>query len=408
MHPRAGCPRSWCRPPAEHGDADSTIASTVLIRQDVRCMTEPAGFVPPPYPYDRLDRLAAIAAAHDGGVVDWSIGTPCDPPPAAVLRALASSDTERGYPPSIGSADLRGAIRSWIDRRFGLDVPLAQIAACIGTKELVATTPQFLKLRTPSRDTVLHPAVAYPTYEMGAVLAGCRPVPVAARPDGGLDLDSISAEDASRALMLWVNSPSNPTGALTDLDAASAWGRRHGVPVFSDECYVEFTWQGRPRTILEQGLDGVVAVHSLSKRSNLAGVRVGFYAGDAELVGYLKEVRKHVGMMVPGPAQAAGVAALADDDHVAVQRDRYLRRLERVAQVLGQWSGIPIELPAGGFYLWFDAVDGWAFAERLATEGGALVSPGDFYGAGGANNVRVAVVQTDERTEQVARRLGVH
>ena len=370
-------------------------------------MTAPEGFVPPPYPYDRLDHLAQLGARHEGGLVDLSIGTPCDPPPPAVLAALGGSGTERGYPASIGSVALRDAIRGWIDRRFGVDVPTAQIAACIGTKEFVGTTPQYLKLRTPSRDTVLSPAVAYPTYEMGAILAGCRSVAVPARPDGGLDLDAIDPRDAARALMLWVNSPSNPTGALSDLDAAAAWGRRHGVPVFSDECYVEFTWEGRGRTILERGLDGVVAVHSLSKRSNLAGVRVGFYAGDAELVDYLKEVRKHVGMMVPGPAQAAGVAALEDDAHVVVQRDRYRRRLDRTARVLSAWSDLDVPLPAGGFYLWFDAEDGWAFAERLAVEGGALVSPGDFYGAGGANNVRVAVVQTDDRIERVAQRLGV-
>lgn len=371
-------------------------------------MDQPEGFVPPPYPYDRLDRLAAIAGRHVGGVVDLSIGTPCDPPPSAVIEALCGSGTERGYPPSIGSVALRQAVGRWIDRRFGITVPVEQIGACIGTKELVGTTPQFMKLRSPTRDTVLYPAVAYPTYEMGAILAGCRPVPVVAGADGGMDLDSISAEDADRALMLWVNSPSNPTGALSDLDAAAGWGRAHGVPVFSDECYVEFTWRQRQRTILETGLAGVVAVHSLSKRSNLAGVRVGFYAGDAQIVGYLQEVRKHVGMMVPGPAQAAGVAALDDDGHVAVQRDRYLRRLERMADIVHQWSGLDVALPDGGFYLWFGADDGWAFAERLAVEGGALVSPGDFYGTGGANQVRVAVVQTDDRIERVAQRLGVH
>lgn len=365
------------------------------------------GFVPPPYPYDRLDRLAAICAGHEGGIVDLSIGTPCDPPPPAVIAALASSDSERGYPPSIGTPDLRRAIVGWVHRRFGLDVTVDQVAACIGTKEMVATTPQYLKLRTPSRDTVLYPAVAYPTYEMGAILAGCRPVAVPMAADGGVDLAAIDPADAARALMLWVNSPSNPTGALSDLDAAAAWGRAHGVPVFSDECYVEFTWDGPPRTILETGVEGVVAVHSLSKRSNLAGLRVGFYVGDPELVTYLREVRKHVGMLVPGPAQAAGAVALADDEHVAVQRERYLGRLRRMAHVLSAWSGLPIDIPAGGFYLWFDAADGWAFAERLATEGGALVSPGDFYGAGGANNVRVAVVQPDDRIELVARRLGV-
>jgi aspartate/methionine/tyrosine aminotransferase len=208
-------------------------------------------------------------------------------------------------------------------------------------------------------------------------------------------------------LCLWVNSPSNPTGALDDLDAAAAWGRARGVPVFSDECYVEFTWDGPPRTILESGTDGVVAVHSLSKRSNLAGLRVGFYAGDAELVSYLSEVRKHVGMLVPGPAQAAAAVALGDDDHVVVQRDLYRRRLERLADVLTRWSGIEVPMPRGAFYLWFDAGDGWAFAETLAREGGALVSPGDFYGAAGAQYVRAAVVQPDDKMSLIAQRLGL-
>jgi succinyldiaminopimelate transaminase len=370
-------------------------------------MAESTGFVPPPYPYDRLDRLAPFAQAFDGGVVDLSIGTPCDPPLDSVVAALSTSNAERGYPPSIGSDPLRQAIRAWLDRRFDLDVPLAQVAACIGTKEFVATTPQYLRLRTPSKDTVLFPAVAYPTYEMGATLAGCRAVPVPCRADGGLDFSKIDSADAARALMLWVNSPSNPTGALSDLGEAAAWGRRNAVPVFSDECYVEFVWDGPASTILHHGLDGVVAVHSLSKRSNLAGLRVGFYAGDADIVGYLKEVRKHVGMLVPGPAQAAATVALGDDAHVAVQRDRYRRRLERLGKVFSAWSGVDIPFPAGGFYLWFDAGDGWEFAERLARQGGALVSPGDFYGAGGAQNVRAAVVQPDDRIELVATRLGV-
>jgi aspartate/methionine/tyrosine aminotransferase len=222
-----------------------------------------------------------------------------------------------------------------------------------------------------------------------------------------MDFSAITPADAQRAVMLWVNSPSNPTGALTDLGEAAAWGRSHGVPVFSDECYVEFTWDSPPSTVLQHGLDGVVAVHSLSKRSNLAGLRVGFYAGDPELVDYLKEVRKHVGMLVPGPVQAAAAVALGDDDHVVVQRDRYRRRLDRLGEIFAAWSGAKVSMPAGGFYLWFDAGDGWEFAERLAREGGALVSPGDFYGAGGAHNVRAAVVQPDDRIECVAGRLGM-
>ena len=220
-----------------------------------------------------------------------------------------------------------------------------------------------------------------------------------------MDLGAISQDDADRALVLWVNSPSNPTGALDDLDAAATWGRAHDVPVFSDECYVEFTWSGRGRTILESGTDGVVAVHSLSKRSNLAGVRVGFYAGDAELVAYLQEVRKHVGMMVPGPAQAAGAVALDDDAHVEVQRERYAARLRLLSKVLSEWAGVEIPQPDGAFYLWIPVDDGWEFTERLARDGGALVSPGEFYGIAGSSFVRVAVVQPDERVQLVADRL---
>ena len=368
-------------------------------------MTE--GFVPPPYPYDRLDAFKAVAAKHQGGVIDLSVGDPCDPPSAAVIAALSTSNLERGYPPSIGIEPLRAAARNWMQRSFDIDIPLSQIAASVGSKEFVVTAPQWMKLRTPSRDTVLFPAVSYPSYAMGATLSGCRPVAVPMTASGGIDISKISADDAKRALMIWMNSPSNPTGALDDMEAVVKWGRANNVPVFSDECYVEFTWQGKPTTALQYGTEGVIALHSLSKRSNLAGLRVAFYAGDADIVHYLKEVRKHAGLMVPGPAQAAGVVALNDVEGVKAQAQVYRRRLERTAQVLSKWSGRTIDLPAGGFYLWFDATDGWEFAERLATEGGALVSPGDFYGAGGSNNVRVAVVQSDDRIELLAQRLGL-
>jgi succinyldiaminopimelate transaminase len=370
-------------------------------------VTVAQGFVPPPYPYDRLRPFEDLARRFEGGLVDFSIGTPMDPPPPAVVDALGSSDAERGYPPSVGSVPLRQAVSRWISRRFEVEVPIANIGACIGTKEFVGTLPQLLSLRRPDRDTVLYPEISYPTYAMGAALAGCRAVPVPPAPGGGLDLEAILPADAERALLLWVNSPSNPTGALDDLGAAARWGRSHDVPVFSDECYVEFTWAGRGRSILEHGLDGVVAVHSLSKRSNLAGLRVGAYAGDPDLVSYLQEVRKHLGMMVPGPAQAAAVCALDDDDHVVEQRQRYLTRMTRLAEVIAEWSGIEVPLPDGGFYLWVPVPDGWTFVEKLAAQGGALGSPGDFYGEAGAGFVRLAVVQPDDRIELVASRLGV-
>jgi succinyldiaminopimelate transaminase len=367
-----------------------------------------APFVPPPYPYDRLDELKAIAERHEGGVVDLSIGTPCDPPPAAVIAALGSSGAERGYPASIGSVAFREAAARWLERRLGVEADAGSIGACIGTKELVAGMPQWLRLRRPDLDTVLYPAISYPSYEMGATLAGCRAVPVPVDGQWRIDLSAIDPADAARALCLWVNTPGNPAGGLDDLSAAAEWGREHGVPVLSDECYAEFTWEGPPRSILAAGSQGVLAVHSLSKRSNLAGVRSGFYAGDADLVHYLREVRKHAGFMVPGPVQAASVAALDDDAHVDAQRERYRRRLERCAALLRAAYGIEVSMPGGGFYLWVEAPDGdaWAFSRRLAADAGMLVSPGEFYGPAGAAHVRIALVQPDDRLELLERRLA--
>jgi succinyldiaminopimelate transaminase len=361
-----------------------------------------AGFVPPPYPYERLGEITARAAEHSGGAVDLSIGTPCDPPPPAVLAALSAGDTARGYPPSIGTKAFREAAAGWLQRRLGATAdPETEIAACVGTKEFVASVPQYLKLRDPSRDTVLYPAISYPTYEMGATLASLRAVPY-------LSLDDIAAADAERALCLWVNSPGNPTGELMDLAAAAAWGRERGVPVLSDECYAEFTWRGGPSTILGAGPAGVLALHSLSKRDNFAGARIGFYAGDADLVHYLREVRKHAGLMPPGPVQAAAVVALGDDEHVDAQRARYLARMRRLIDVLAA-AGYSAQLPDGSFYLWVAAPDGdaWGAARDLAAKAGIVVSPGEFYGPEGVDHFRVAAVQPDDRIELAARRVGV-
>jgi aspartate/methionine/tyrosine aminotransferase len=264
----------------------------------------------------------------------------------------------------------------------------------------VASLPQYLKLRTPGRDTILYPAISYPTYEMGAILAGLRAVPY-------LRLEDVDEANAERALAIWVNSPANPTGRLEDLSAAAAWGRARRIPVVSDECYAEFTWTGRPTTILREGTEGLLAVHSLSKRDNFAGARIGFYAGDADLVHYLREVRKHAGLMPPGPVQAAAVIALGDDEHVDRQRDRYLARLRRLTEVLGA-AGYAAQLPDGAFYLWVAVPggDAWAAAGDLASRAGIVVSPGEFYGPDGASYFRVAAVQPDDRIELAARRVG--
>ncbi|HEX4727615.1 MAG TPA: aminotransferase class I/II-fold pyridoxal phosphate-dependent enzyme [Jatrophihabitans sp.] len=361
-----------------------------------------SGFVPPPYPYERLGELSALADKLAGGVVDLSVGTPCDPPPASVIAALADGDRARGYPPSIGTPALRQAAAGWIERRLGATVdPDTELAACVGSKEFVASTPQYLKLRDPSRDTVLYPAISYPTYEMGATLAGLRPLPYH-------QLSDIAAADADRALCIWVNSPANPTGALLDLPVAARWGRERGVPVLSDECYAEFSYAQGPTTILREGNQGLLALHSLSKRDNFAGARIGFYAGDAELVHYLREVRKHAGQMPPGPVQQAAVVALSDDQHVQDQRQRYLARMNRLVQVLAA-LGITAELPDGAFYLWFAAPggDAWTTARLLAERAGIVASPGEFYGPDSAGYLRLAAVAPDARIELAAHRVGL-
>ena len=367
--------------------------------------SERVSFSPPPYPYERLDGLRATASTLEGGAIDCSIGTPTDAPPDFVIDELAHGAGARGYPSSAGSNDLRSAAADWANRRFSLALSASDLAVCIGTKEFVASLAGFVHRRRPERDTVLYPAVSYPTYAMSAALAGLRAVPVATV-QGRLDLASVDEDDAARALVVWVNSPSNPTGALDDLQSVAAWGRRHDVLVASDECYCEFTWSGRPRSILEHGLDGVVAVHSISKRSNLAGLRVGFYAGDATWVGYLSSLRQHAGLMVPGPVQSAVARAYGDDAHVEVQRETYRARLALLSEALARLD-VDAPMPDGAFYLWAkkDGVDGWALAEWLAQRSGLVVSPGELYGPAGANFVRLAVVQSDERLALAASRL---
>jgi succinyldiaminopimelate transaminase len=375
------------------------------------------GFVPPPYPHDRLGDLKATADDRPGGVVDCSVGTPVDPMPAVALRALTdAAPAATGYPPTIGTPALRDAAAAWIDRRFGVAVEPDAVIACVGTKEVVASLPRMLSLRDPSRDTVLYPGVAYPTYAMGAELAGLRAVPVPVDDDWHLDLATVDPADADRALVLWLNDPANPTGAgagTEQMRANVGWARDRGAIVASDECYAEFTYDAsgaptEPATALDAGVDGVLAVHSLSKRSNMAGLRAGFLAGDPTLISYLGEVRKHAGLMVPAPVQAAATAALGDDAHVDEQRERYSRRRSRLLPALESF-GLVHDGGPSTFYLWLRAAageeSGWSIAARLAAVG-TLVAPGDLYGTAGERHVRLAMSISDEQVDLVVERLA--
>ena len=374
------------------------------------------GFVPPPYPHDRLDALKEVAAAAPGGLVDCSVGTPVDPMPDLAVRALINAAAAAtGYPATIGSVAYRAAAAAWIDRRFGCAVTPDQIVACVGTKELVASLPRALSLRDPSRDIVLYPAASYPTYAMGATLAGLQAVPVPVDDRWHLDLHAVSDADAARALVVWLNDPSNPTGVTaspSEMLAAVTWARERGIIVASDECYAEFTYDddgapAPPVTALAAGNDRVLAVHSLSKRSNMAGVRAGFVAGDHELVTYLGEVRKHGGLMTPAPVQAAAAAALGDDVHVREQQQRYARRRAVAISAL-EARGLVHDGGPSTFYLWLrtreGSSDGWSITAELAATG-LLVAPGEFYGDAGASHARMALTVTDDDLARACERL---
>ncbi len=373
------------------------------------------GFEPPAYPHDRLVALRRLAELAPGGLVDCSTGAPTESAPAVVRAALEAASQAVGYPPSMGTVEFREAACAWMRRRLGVSVPADQVLACVGTKEFVTSLPRMLHLRDPSRDTVLYPAVAYPSYEMGAQLAGLRAVPVPVDGDWLPDLDRVADGDGERTLLLWLNEPGNPTGSVASsayYARAAAWARERRIVLASDECYVELSdvaGSGHPlTTILGEGLDGLLAVHSLSKRSHMPGFRAGFAAGDAALVEYLGLVRKHAGLMVPTPVQAAAVAALEDDGHVEAARRTYTRRRAAAIPVLAE-HGLVHDGGPGTFYLWLrsavGADDGWELAGRLA-EVGVLAAPGDLYGAAGADHVRLALVQPTERLVPALEGLG--
>lgn len=355
----------------------------------------------PEFPWDRLAPYAEVARGHDDGVVDLSVGTPVDPVPTTVQAALAAASDSPGYPLTAGTPALREAISEWAARTLHATVDPSAVLPTVGSKELVALLPVLLGLG--AGDTVVVPELAYPTYDVGARVAGCEVVVS----------DSTHALGPQRVSLVWVNSPSNPTGRVLPVEHLAkvvAWARERGAIVVSDECYLELGWDADPVSVLDARVnggsyDGILAVHSLSKRSNLAGYRAGLVLGDASLVGSLLEARKHLGLMVPAPVQAAMVAALGDDAHVVEQRERYARRRDHLLSALLD-AGFSVEHSEAGLYLWASRHEPcWDTVAWLA-ERGILVAPGEFYGAAGARHVRVALTATDERVAVAVRRLA--
>jgi succinyldiaminopimelate transaminase len=377
----------------------------------------------PDFPWDSLaptkERASAFSdpalGAAGQGLVDLSVGTPVDPTPAVVREALAEASDAHGYPLTWGTADLREAVATWFAARRGVpDVDPAGVLPTIGSKELVAWLPLLMGLG--AGDVVAFPRVAYPTYDVGARLAGATPVAV----DAITALGPLTASTTPK--LLWLNTPGNPTGKVLGIEHLKKvvdWARQHGVVVASDECYAELDWRPRapgsrepPTTpsILDPRVtggshEGLLCVYSLSKQSNLAGYRGAFVAGDPALVGRLLEVRKHAGMMVPWPVQRAVLAALSDAGHVTEQKARYAaRRAVLLPAVEG--FGLRVDHSEAGLYLWATAGEpARVTLERLAAHG-ILAAPGDFYGPAGAEHVRIALTATDERVAAAVRRLA--
>jgi succinyldiaminopimelate transaminase len=361
----------------------------------------PAARSLPDFPWDSLAPYAATARAVPGGVVDLSVGTPVDPTPAVVREALRAAADAPAYPLTAGTPELREAIAGWFTRRCGARADGLGVLPTIGSKELVAWLPTLLGLGPA--DTVVIPELAYPTYDVGSRLAGATV----------LRADSTAAVGPAPVALVWVNSPSNPTGRVLPAEHLAkvvAWARERGAVVVSDECYLELGWEAEPVSVLHPDVcggsyDGILAVHSLSKRSNLAGYRAGYLAGDPALVARLLEVRKHAGMIVPAPVQAAMVAALGDSAHVAEQRARYAARRTLLRSAL-TGAGFAVEHSEAGLYLWVTrGEDCWATVSWLA-ERGIVVAPGEFYGPAGRRHVRVALTATDERVATAVERLG--
>jgi len=356
----------------------------------------------PDFPWDKLAPYKQKAAEHPDGIVDLSIGSPVDPVPDLVKKALADAADAPSYPTTIGTASARQAAVDWMARRLdvtGVD-PQTGVLPVIGTKELIMLLPTLLGIG--AGDTVLIPDLAYPTYEAGAALARAQSVPVS---------DPTAFDGPVR--VAYLNSPRNPSGEITsadDLRRAVEWARANDVLLVSDECYTEFGWDERPVSVLHPDVcggsfDNLLAVHSLSKRSNLAGYRGGFVAGDTSVVAELLAVRKHAGLMVPSPIQAAMAVAFSDDMHVDEQRARYLRRRSVLRDALTA-AGWEITLSNGGLYLWAShpSYDAYGSVGALADRG-ILVAPGSFYGAAGERHVRVALTGTDERIDAAVKRL---
>ncbi len=360
----------------------------------------------PEYPWDELEPIAEKARAFPGGLVDLSVGTPVDAVPTVIQDALAAAANAPGYPLTAGTPELRSAAAQWLARSLDVHVDPVSVLPVIGTKEFIAWLPTMLGLGRG--DTVLYPSLAYPTYDIGARLAGAgRPRSPRWRATPCRRCQPGPGCCGSTRL------PTRPAGCWRPRRCATrSPGRGRGTPcspptsATSNSAGTARRCRSCTRRCAATRFDGVLAVFSLSKRSNLAGYRAGFVTGDPALMKDLLLVGRQAGMIMPAPVQAAMVAALSDDAHAADQKARYAAR--RAVLVAGLTAaGFRIEHSEAGLYLWASrpGLDCWAACQMLADECGMLVGPGSMYGQEGGAYIRVALTATDERVAAAGERL---
>jgi LL-diaminopimelate aminotransferase len=376
----------------------------------------------PTYAFAEIDRRANELRAQGVDVIDFGVGDPTTPTPGPIRRACRDGVerwADAGYPVYAGAAFFRQAVADWLRRRFGVSLsPENEITATIGAKEAVFHLHEAL---VDPGDVVLLPSPGYPPYSIGTRFAEAEPVGYGLFRDHGFlpDLDAIPADVLRRARLLWINYPNSPTGACAtraELSRIADFARRHDLLLASDEAYVDLWFGDEPApSLLEVARERTISFFSLSKRSAMTGYRVGFAAGDAEVVGALRRLKTNLDSGVPTFVQSAAAEALADEDHVTAMREEYRRKRDVLCAAL-ESLGLPPARPAGAIYVWQPlpaGVEDREAARRLlqsdiavvATPGSLIARPLPDGRNPGAGFLRFALVPPEHLVHEAAERM---
>lgn len=365
----------------------------------------------PPYPMIQLAAWRQQLSERGITVYDFGTGDPREPTPARLRQAMIDAVPEVSqYPRNEGTPELRAAIAGYLDRRFGVTVdPDTEVLPTFGSKEAIFHLPMTFVQIPSDKDLVVYGEPAYPVYEIGALFAEAwtYAVPLGIENGYAMDPERLPASVLSRAAVVYLNYPHNPTGFLLEDAMFEKWiaaRDEYGFVLVNDECYVDLHYEGeRPRSLLEFGKAGCLVLHSLSKRSGMTGYRSGFVAGDPELIAQYRRFRASMGTTPPEFVQAAAAEAWADTEHVEQRRAVFAEKRTVLLAALRE-RGLTVHGSTAGLYLWVEVPEGTTdldYAARLR-EDGILTAPGSFFGKGQERFVRLALVPTVEECQKVA------